>query len=770
MTNKSSSHVSSGIGSANMDSENLTTNVGTALYVAPELKGKAGNYNDKVDMYSLGIIFFEMCYSLKTSMERDAVIRKLREKDIIFPLEFWTEKKAVQGSIIKELLNHDPSARPSSKELLSSGKLPLKVEDETIRLALQSLSDPGTPYHQQVMSALFSQSTKEYKDHTYDPGKSNLSAHDLLLQSMVKERLRTIFRHHGAVETTRPLLLPRSKLYSQDVVQLLDSSGALVQLPYDFTLPHARSLARQESPSPKTFTFGTVYRENVAGGQPKSHGEVDFDIISYDSFDLALKEAEVVKVIDEIIDAFPSLKTAQMCYHINHSDLLDMIMEFCRINPVHRPVAKEILSKLNTGQWQWPRIRNELITSKLGILPTSLDDLARFDWRDDYEKAFQRMQNLFEGSPLADKAKVVFAHIDAVIRYMKRFGINRKIYVNPLGTWNDKFYRGGIVFQCLVDSKKRDVFAAGGRYDSLIQSHRPKMRRFGEETHAVGFNLGWERLFTSMSRYQRNFSKTQSKRGEDENLGAWATRRCDVLVASFCSTALRTQGTTILQELWANGISAELAGDASSPEKLVNMHRGDGILYIVIIKQGLLLGSGERNLKVKNLFRKEDTDLRNTELIPYLKNELAERDRKERSSIPIKLPRHSSSSEIPRGNTADDVEMDVRILPSDRKGRKISRNTITDGAQRTAHEQVQGFLVNAPIAAIDIRDDLLEEIKSTTLQDSESWRKVIQKAPASDRRYMQQVHELVQEIAAEGCGSCFIYNYRTGSMVFYYLA
>lgn len=759
--NKSNNHAIS----ENMDSGDLTTNVGTALYVAPELREKAGNYNDKVDMYSLGIIFFEMCYSLKTGMERDAVIRKLREKDIMFPSEFWTEKRTVQGSIIKSLLNHNPVGRPSSMELLGSGKLPLKVEDETIQLALQSLFDPGTPYHQQVMSALFSQSTKEYKDHTYDPGKSNLSAHDLLLQSMIKERLRTIFRHHGAVETTRPLLLPRSKLYGRDAVQLLDSTGALVQLPYDFTLPHARSLARQETPSPKTFTFGTVYRENIAGGQPRSHGEVDFDIISYDSVDLALKEAEVLKAIDEIIDAFPSLRTAQMCYHINHADLLDMIMEFCRINPVHQPVAKEILSKLNTGQWQWPRIRNELITSNLGILPTSLDDLARFDWRDDAEKAFQRMQTLFEGSLLANKAKTVFTHINAVITYMKRFGISRKIYVNPLGTWNDKFYRGGIMFQCLIDSKKRDVFAAGGRYDSLIQSYRPKIR---EETHAVGFNLGWERLFNSMSRYQRTFNKSQSRKGEDENLGVWATRRCDVLVASFCSTSLRTQGTVVLQELWANGISAELAGDASSNEQLVNTYRGDGISYIVVIRN-FPLGPGDRNLKVKNLFRKEDIDLRTTELIPYLKNELAERDRKERSSTPAKLPRHSSSNEVPR-NAADVVGMEVRILQSDRKGRKISRNAITDGAQRTAQEKIQGFFTNAPIAAIDIRDDLLEEIKSTTLSDPESWRRVIQNAPATDRRYIQQVQELVLEIAAEGCGSCFIYNFRTGSMVFYYLA
>ena len=203
-------------------------------------------------MYSLGIIFFEMCYiPLVTVMERGKVIGGLREKEVNFPPDFATDKNAVQVSIIKSLLSHDPAERPSSTDLLNSGKLPLKVEDETIRQALRSISDPGTPHHQQVMSALFSQSTKEYKDHTYDPTRSVLSRHDIILQGMVRERLTEIFRHHGAVETTRPLLLPRSKLYNRDIAQLLDQSGTVVQLPYDLTLPHARSLARQETLSPK---------------------------------------------------------------------------------------------------------------------------------------------------------------------------------------------------------------------------------------------------------------------------------------------------------------------------------------------------------------------------------------------------------------------------------------------------------------------------------------------------------------------------------------
>jgi translation initiation factor 2-alpha kinase 4 len=418
-------------------------------------------------MYSLGIIFFEMIYPLNSGMERAQVLTNLREPTISCPTDFRIEERAVQGNIIKTLLCHSPGDRPSSSELLNSSQLPFMIEDKTIKHALQSLSDPSAPYHSQVMQALFSQKTKAYKDHTYDTEKKALASQDLLLQTLVKERLTSIFRNHGAVEASRPLLLPRSRFYSRDVVQLIDTNGTLVQLPYDLTLPHARFLARETVTTQKSFTFGDVYREKYGGGQPRSHGEVDFDIVSNGSQDLALKDAEVIKVIDEVIDAFPSLRSVQMCYHINHSSLLDAIMDFCRIEIPARAHAKEILSKLNHGYWDKSKIRNELAAAKLGILPTSLDDLFRFDWQMEPIEAIGQLTTIFEETSLLNKMKPVFAHIREVVTYIRYFEVHRKLYVSPLGTWNDKFYRGGIVFQCIYDTKKRDVFAAGGRLVSF---------------------------------------------------------------------------------------------------------------------------------------------------------------------------------------------------------------------------------------------------------------------------------------------------------------
>ena len=60
------------------------------MYKAPEVKGKCIiNQVQKLDMYSLGIILFEMNYRpFKTGMERQEILKNLRSSDVIFPDDF----------------------------------------------------------------------------------------------------------------------------------------------------------------------------------------------------------------------------------------------------------------------------------------------------------------------------------------------------------------------------------------------------------------------------------------------------------------------------------------------------------------------------------------------------------------------------------------------------------------------------------------------------------------------------------------------------------
>ena len=317
-------------------------------------------------------------------MERDYTLRAIRQKVHELPDTFTIPEKAMQGQIIESLINHRPSERPTAAELLKGGKIPLQVEEETFRKAVMGLlSDPDSADYKKLLSAIFSKPAQKFEDIVWDmesrePSPTN---NTLLLQSIIKDKLETIFRKHGAVETSRQALFPRSELYTTGAARLLDPQGNLVQLPYDLIVPNARAVARQDYALEKTFTFGTVYREYALGGEPPSHKEVDFDIVSYNALDLSLKEAEVIKVLDEIIHEFPPLRSSQMCFHINHSDLLDAILGFCRIGLEQRPVVKEVLSKLNFGSWTMQKIRSELRSSAIRVASTSIDDLARFDFR-----------------------------------------------------------------------------------------------------------------------------------------------------------------------------------------------------------------------------------------------------------------------------------------------------------------------------------------------------------------------------------------------------
>lgn len=334
-------------------------------------------------MYSLGVILFEMCHPLPTNMERDRTLRAIREKHHSLPSTFEHSDKALQGHIIESLLSHTPNERPSAADLLRSGSIPLQVEEETFRRAIvHLLSDPSSPDYKKILSAIFSQSPKRFEDIAWDmESRGSPAANELLVQSLVKEKLTSIFRRHGAVETARQLLFPRSQHYTNGAVRLLDSSGNLLQLPFDLTLPNARAISRQHPSLEKTFAFGTVYRETTHGVEPRTHKEVDFDIVSPNTLDLALKEAEVIKVLDEVIEDFPPLKSTSMSFLVNHSDLLQLIMEFCRITPSQIPLLKEIVSKLNVGKWTMQKIRSELRSPAIGVASTSLDDLARFDFR-----------------------------------------------------------------------------------------------------------------------------------------------------------------------------------------------------------------------------------------------------------------------------------------------------------------------------------------------------------------------------------------------------
>ncbi|PNF23464.1 Eukaryotic translation initiation factor 2-alpha kinase 1 [Cryptotermes secundus] len=86
--------------------------IGTKLYAAPEqLKGKC---DSKSDMYSLGIILFELLQPFSTDMERCKLITRLRTGHVPPELAMTAPKLA---QLIGRLVSSSPADRPSADEL-----------------------------------------------------------------------------------------------------------------------------------------------------------------------------------------------------------------------------------------------------------------------------------------------------------------------------------------------------------------------------------------------------------------------------------------------------------------------------------------------------------------------------------------------------------------------------------------------------------------------------------------------------------------------------
>lgn len=123
------------------------------------------------------------------------------------------------------------------------------------------------------------------------------------------------------------------------------------------------------------------------------------------------------------------------------------------------------------------------------------------------------------------------AHLKEVYEYAKRLGVTSKIYLCPLVSMNEVFFKGGILFACMYDKKGRDIFAAGGRYDSLIREYRPRIGNRVEERHAVGFSLNWEKHLAQP--VPKTGGKAFLKKSaEEEAQGIFSTKRVSKPITS----------------------------------------------------------------------------------------------------------------------------------------------------------------------------------------------------------------------------------------------
>lgn len=199
------SQISSNVSGVSSNGDSLTGGVGTAFYIAPEqeatqksrLKGDPLSYSTPADIFSFGVIMFEMFHPpFSTYMERAAVLAILRgdrndgekhtdslgrkqsvhDKSFLekatrrFPAHFVASVPENAQRLILTCVERDPLKRPKAEELLSSDLLPRKIELEQryLQEALELLTNSQSEGYVQILSALFRKPTPDIVELTFD--------------------------------------------------------------------------------------------------------------------------------------------------------------------------------------------------------------------------------------------------------------------------------------------------------------------------------------------------------------------------------------------------------------------------------------------------------------------------------------------------------------------------------------------------------------------------------------------------------------------------
>uniref|UniRef100_A0A0C9QMD1 non-specific serine/threonine protein kinase n=1 Tax=Fopius arisanus TaxID=64838 RepID=A0A0C9QMD1_9HYME len=456
----------------------MTGEIGTELYTAPELNSKTAKaiYNQKVDMYSLGIILFEMfCLPLATGMERVKVLSDVRTKDIVLPHDFMENVKTNVINLLRWLLNHDPSQRPTSQELLSSEYLPPPQleEAELQEMVRHTLSNNQSKEYKYLIACCFSQEVTPAEYITYDtnllPPKNNFSLMKTdLLREYVKSKIVEVFRKHGGMNVTTPLLMPKSAKFQynqmESTVKLMTRSGNIVSIPSDLRAPFARYAAWNNILHMRRYAIERVYHEKkVYGFHPREFYECAFDIIST-SVDL-MAEAELIYIVWDIFNQLPELRERNFTVRINHTSLLQAVLMYCGIEPEKYQDIYTILYDAREGKFSKFQVQTHLIS--LCLTDQAMSTLSNlFDTESSVAKISSVLKTITKrkGTDAAILAREGLREIETVVSNAEALGVRWQIIVAPLLVHKTQQQHSGIVYQITCDMGRKKA-TRGSRCD-----------------------------------------------------------------------------------------------------------------------------------------------------------------------------------------------------------------------------------------------------------------------------------------------------------------
>ncbi|KAI0029609.1 kinase-like domain-containing protein [Vararia minispora EC-137] len=744
----------------------MTLDVGTRLYIAPEVqmpvsrkkdKEKKPRNHSKADLYSLGIVFFEMNYQFRTGAERIRVIEDLRKPSIIFP-QGWDPKRTRQREIIAWLLQHDPDNRPTALELSQSSLMPFSLEEEYYKGALRMMTQPDSSHYQTTMNALFEQRASGVRAMLYDNDLDH--AEYMSLNGVVRDTLASMFRLHGAIEMEPPLLMPLTDGEDEaNRAVFLDRHGEIVSLANNALLPFARMAARIQLQRIKRFNIGDIYRPNPVVGHPRASKVAIFDIITNDVANGAsISTAECIIIVNECLDAFPTL-AQHYEIRISHSSIVDMCMN--RIGAEHRSTVTDVLSQTKST---WAQKRATLL--KKFLLRSTVDELERWVAEirldDDIEGLLARLERI--APTLREAIQPYVVQIQQVIHFAS-LTVSRPLYFHPLMIGaHTAYFKEGVCFEVVRRNKRSDILGVGGRYDHLISKFRPPKTKGKDEPGicSISVRFSLEKILTALAAYQAAHVKTFVK--EQKSFGFWSPRRCDVYIVSYTQGHL-SERLEVASLLWRHGISCDIMYESAledgTQEDFVELCNREGMLFF-LWPRPRSLRRDQSFFKIKSILKGTEFEVSRQELVPWLQQQIVEQKRIDATTSGAPVLTETTQGPVTSKDPSNNAEVQL-VLPGDaKKTWKQKKQMFLDKAFDYAIQIQSAAQSGIPMVAVDVGPvtfDLL--CKSPVwLTDDDAWKAVVSSFPIPNPSYANQIREAINRRRYDGARFVILFGVR----------
>ena len=576
--------------------------VGTPFYTAPEVKTRR-QYSPLVDIYSLGVICFEMVRGpFETKYERCYVLDELRKPAVNMPQDVFSGSEKLQDveQLVRKMLNHDVKCRPKANEISLSNILPPRLGQQGLLEIVRHISsEHGSQRKDQFIDSLFSRDiTNSHLTHYMQHDKGDTQQQDAKFTKTMNDiidKMMSAFLKHGAVQCPLPFLLPKCDITDrqQKPFVMLSKLGHYQVLPCNLKLNLAKHVLQNKIKNLKRYGFTQVFRKRIdKNGQPDPNPnprdilEGSFDMISTNPSVAA--QAEVILTVIDVINSITELPKSSCTIYVNHTKIMKAILLFYKIDEIHH---NEILKSIYDFSRNYTKLRaalkfecDSLNERQIGSLLTQfkfegpIDKIHRHaDNKDTNFKAIlyksgKKISNLFKEGlreilqifllVTSDDLSCTFDIFDPKVKiedlaeqltknFAKDSDVKNMIKIQT-GIINDPYCYNDFMFQVVVhrpevDSKEAVVVAVGGDFQILLKQWK-SVNHNGKDDEplptAVGVNFLLEDITHILSEKQRQSEKD-------------AAHCSIILISSNSQRDNSVQIFSFMKALWKKGLYAQ---------------------------------------------------------------------------------------------------------------------------------------------------------------------------------------------------------------------